>query len=310
MGFLGDFKDIVRLLNEVLGMFRQLSVQGRQKDKDGGGVLPSSEKRRIAAGVQAFFERNYDLRYNVMKQTEEFRRKAPPGDPEALIGQPEPLIDGPDGWQQLTDREFNRIVVEQMAQEGAGWAVDVELYVRSALVPAYSPVADYLKHCEPWDGQTDHIRRMAMRVPTDYKWWRLTFTEMCEMIKIVSATYPLARKKIVEKKANGQAVIDTLNSEIGGFVAYDPKMTDKVGRANAISPYIQSGNVWFPKESVDNTIEEMIEEMMTFPNSDHDDEVDAMTQYLNVWATNTNGKFNTSNTIISFSKVIRGLYDD
>ena len=32
-------------------------------------------KRRIAAGVQAFFERNYDLRYNVMKQTEEFRRK-------------------------------------------------------------------------------------------------------------------------------------------------------------------------------------------------------------------------------------------
>ena len=171
MGFLGDFKDIVRLLNEVLGMFRQLSVQGRQKDKDGGGVLPSSEKRRIAAGVQAFFERNYDLRYNVMKQTEEFRRKAPPGDPEALIGQPEPLIDGPDGWQQLTDREFNRIVVEQMAQEGAGWAVDVELYVRSALVPAYSPVADYLKHCEPWDGQTDHIRRMAMRVPTDYKWW-------------------------------------------------------------------------------------------------------------------------------------------
>ena len=139
---------------------------------------------------------------------------------------------------------------------------------------------------------------------------RLTFTEMCEMIKIVSATYPLARRKIIEKKANGQAVIDTLNSEIGGFMAYDPKMTDKVGRANAISPYIQSGNVWFPKESVDETIEEMIEEMMTFPNSDHDDEVDAMTQYLNVWATNTNGKFNTSNTIISFSKVIRGLYDD
>lgn len=163
MGFLGDFKDIVRLLNEVLGMFRQLSVQGRQKDKDGGGVLPSSEKRRIAAGVQAFFEKNYDLRYNVMKQTEEFRRKAPPGDPEALIGQPEPLIDGPDGWQQLTDREFNRVVVEQMAQEGAGWAVDVELYVRSALVPAadvpsIKTLTDALRTCRFPHGKINGIR--------------------------------------------------------------------------------------------------------------------------------------------------------
>lgn len=139
---------------------------------------------------------------------------------------------------------------------------------------------------------------------------RLTFTEMCEMIKIVSATYPLARKKIVEKKANGQAVIDSLNNELGGFVAYDPGSTDKVGRANAISPYIQSGNVFFPKESVDDTIEEMIEEMLTFPNSDHDDEVDAMTQYLVNWSAKPNGRFNTSNTMVSFSKIIRGLYDD
>ena len=182
MGIFGDFKDVVRLLTEVLGMFRRLAVQDGRQDGDGGKVLPSSEKRRIAAGVQAFFEKNYDLRYNVMKQTEEFRRKAPPGNSEALIEREEPLIgeedglignpDGlVDGWQQLTDREFNRIVVEQMQQEGAGWAVDVELYVRSALVPAYNPVTDYLDRCEPWDGLTDHIRRMAVRVPTDYGAW-------------------------------------------------------------------------------------------------------------------------------------------
>ena len=125
MSFFGDLKDVVRLLTEVLGMFRRLAVQDGRQDGDGGKVLPSSEKRRIAAGVQAFFEKNYDLRYNVMKQTEEFRRKAPRGNSEALIGREEPLIgeedglignpDGlVDGWQQLTDREFNRIVVEQM----------------------------------------------------------------------------------------------------------------------------------------------------------------------------------------------------
>ena len=69
MGIFGDFKDVVRLLTEVLGMFRRLAVQDGRQDGDGGKVLPSSEKRRIAAGVQAFFEKNYDLRYNVMKQT-------------------------------------------------------------------------------------------------------------------------------------------------------------------------------------------------------------------------------------------------
>ena len=93
MYFFRDFKDIVRLLTEVLGMFRRLAEQdGRQKETDGGRVLPSSEKRRIATGVQAFFEKNYDLRYNVMKQTEEFRRKAPPGNSKALIGEGKALI--------------------------------------------------------------------------------------------------------------------------------------------------------------------------------------------------------------------------
>lgn len=139
---------------------------------------------------------------------------------------------------------------------------------------------------------------------------RMTFTETCEMIKIISAEYPLARKKIIEKKANGQAVIDSLNNVIGGFCPYDPGNTDKVGRVNAVSPLIQSGNVYFPSEKVDNTIEEMIDEMLKFPNGAHDDEVDAMTQYLITWEYKASGKFNTSNTIISFSKLIRGLYDD
>ena len=163
MYFFRDFKDIVRMLTEVLGMFRRLAEQdGRQKETDGGRVLPSSEKRRIATGVQAFFERNYDLRYNVMKQTEEFRRKAPPGDPEALIGQPEPLIDGPAGWQQLTDREFNRIVVEQMQQEGAGWAVDIQRVLarelKAADVPSITKLTETLRNCRFPHGKIRGVR--------------------------------------------------------------------------------------------------------------------------------------------------------
>jgi hypothetical protein len=163
MGFLGDFKDIVRLLNEVLGMFRQLSVQGRQKDKDGGGVLPSSEKRRIAAGVQAFFERNYDLRYNVMKQTEEFRRKAPPGDPEALIGNPEPLI----GERKALIGNPETVLLSYFvpaprAKANFIRAVDVQQVLagelKAADVPSIKTLTDALRTCRFPHGKINGIR--------------------------------------------------------------------------------------------------------------------------------------------------------
>ena len=143
-----------------------------------------SEKKRIAQGVRRFFEQNYELRYNIVKQTEEFRPKKAVAancnstarycnSNASYCNSMQPyctsMEDNP--WQQLTDRELNRIVIEQMEQEGVAWAVDVELYVHSTLVPRYSPVADFLERCGTWDGQTDHIRRTARRVPTAYAAW-------------------------------------------------------------------------------------------------------------------------------------------
>ena len=133
----------------------------------------------------------------------------------------------------------------------------------------------------------------------------MNFNEMCNMIKLLSEGHPFARKKIVEKKANGQAVIDSLNSIIGGFEEFDPKMVDKVGRANAITPYFESGNVYFPDKSIDNTIDEMVEEMMKFPNSQHDDEVDAMTQYLNSWQYRSSGKISTDKAVMRIADAWR-----
>ena len=130
---------------------------------------------------------------------------------------------------------------------------------------------------------------------------------MCDTIKIVSATYPSCRRKIVEKKANGQAIIDSLNNVIGGFEAYDPKMTDKIGRANSITPYLESGNVWLPSEEIDPTIVEMEDEMMKFPNGAHDDEVDAMTQYLISYEYRTSGKISTNSCYATISEIFRGI---
>lgn len=139
-----------------------------------------NERQRIVEGVRRFFNENYELRYNVLKQTEEFRRKEPSiARQEPLISQEEPLISrevpliqaGEAAWQQLTDREFRKMAIEQMEKVGVAWSIDVELYVRSALIPDYSPVLDYLGRCGSWDGKTDHIRDLARRVPTSFDLW-------------------------------------------------------------------------------------------------------------------------------------------
>ncbi len=163
----------------------------------GEGYSSTKERRRIVQGVRKFFEQNYELRYNVMKQTEEYRplraaeatyaqQKAPFAKKEAPNFQEEPsnfqeeapFFQGkaPFGeekagsWQPLTDRKLRQMAIEQMEQVGVAWSIDVELYVRSALVPLYNPVTAFLDSCPAWDG-CDHIRQAARRVPTAYDRW-------------------------------------------------------------------------------------------------------------------------------------------
>ena len=166
-------------IEELLKRFRDwlFSVSN---EKDGAAVSSINERQRIVEGVRRFFKENYELRYNVMKQTEEFRRIEPSivrqepliSREEPLISQEVPLIQaGEAAWQQLTDREFRKMAIEQMEKVGVAWSIDVELYVRSALIPDYSPVLDYLGRCGSWDGKTDHIRDLARRVPTSFERW-------------------------------------------------------------------------------------------------------------------------------------------
>lgn len=166
-------------IEDLLKRFRNWLFSVKS-EKDGPALSSVNERQRIVEGVRRFFKENYDLRYNVMKQTEEFRRKEPSivrqepliSREEPLISQEVPLIQAEEAhWQQLTDREFRKMAIEQMEKVGVAWSIDVELYVRSALIPDYSPVLDYLGHCGSWDGKTDHIRDLARRVPTSFERW-------------------------------------------------------------------------------------------------------------------------------------------
>jgi len=52
---------------------------------------------------------------------------------------------------------------------------------------------------------------------------------------------------------------------------------DKVTRVHSVSPLFEAGMVWVPDET---WADELVEEVAAFPNGEHDDLVDSMTQAL------------------------------
>ena len=118
-----------------------------------------SHKELIARRVEDFFRRRYELRYNEMKQTEEFRQRG--------------AVSAP--WLPLTDRDLRRIAFEEMKDVGVAWSIDIELYVRSSLVPSWNPLHSYLGQLPRWDRRTDYIAQTARRVPTTWRFWPEAF---------------------------------------------------------------------------------------------------------------------------------------
>lgn len=134
---------------------------------------------------------------------------------------------------------------------------------------------------------------------------RMSFIETIDMMKQFAASFPLARRIYIEKRANGAAVIETLSKEIGGIVPVSP--TDsKHNRASSITPYFEAGNVYVPHEQIDTNIEDYIQEFMRFPNGAHDDEVDATTQYLNEIRYSNSGKILLGSNIERINRAFRG----
>lgn len=109
---------------------------------------------------------------------------------------------------------------------------------------------------------------------------RLNFTATCGSIEAFTAKWPQAVAKFVEDKANGPAVINALSRRIMGLIPIEPEGS-KYARASAISPLTESGNVVLPTAELLPNVEELIEEARNFPNSAHDDTIDAMSQGVN-----------------------------
>ena len=83
---------------------------------------------------------------------------------------------------------------------------------------------------------------------------------------------------IVEKKAAGAPLLYELRRMGIPLQEYTPsKGNDKIARVNAISDLFASGVVWCP---TNRWADELMEELASFPNGDHDDLVDSTSQAL------------------------------
>jgi len=115
---------------------------------------------------------------------------------------------------------------------------------------------------------------------------RFSFTEtLARMLEwsdpYLLPTNRLVHQRLIEDKANGPAIIDTLSSKISGLKPVNP-MTSKEARARAITPEIESGHVYLPHpgDPGNEWVEDLLSELRNFPNDIHDDQVDALDQAL------------------------------
>lgn len=125
----------------------------------------------------------------------------------------------------------------------------------------------------------------------------LTFVETQNGFYIVDAlreklSYPDLKRKflecaekwkpnavLVEDKASGQSLIQDLQSETTlPIIAQIPK-DDKLTRLAAVSPMIEAGKLYLPKLGAWPQL--LQAELVGFPDTDNDDMVDALSQFLN-----------------------------
>lgn len=120
---------------------------------------------------------------------------------------------------------------------------------------------------------------------------QMSFSETCKAIRAMKLKWPNVYAIVIEDKANGSAVEDTLKQDVPGIVMVDPR-GGKESRANAVSAFFEAKNVFHPNwELYDGSkdaeaahpylwVQAHQKELEEFPTATHDDRVDACSQAL------------------------------
>lgn len=104
----------------------------------------------------------------------------------------------------------------------------------------------------------------------------MDFPQTLSAIRTVCRLYPEARAVLIEDKANGSAIIQTLQRELF-CIAVEPK-GGKIARVNAVAPAIESGHVFLPEG--EPWLGAFVDQFTAFPAGKNDDMVDSATQAI------------------------------
>ena len=194
----------------------------------------------------------------------------------ASLYQGRPSPDQGNVWKRQWWRRYHEPLWSQHPERPDAWLVDEcdELVISVDCAFKDTKSSDFVV-IQVW------ARRGARAYLLDQVRKRLSFTETLTAFVAMVARWPQAARKLIEDKANGQAVIDSLTAKIPGIIPVTPKES-KYARASAVAPFVEAGNAWLPADEVALfDVEEFITEAASFPNAAHDDQVDGASQALN-----------------------------
>jgi predicted phage terminase large subunit-like protein len=108
---------------------------------------------------------------------------------------------------------------------------------------------------------------------------RLNFPDLDRRVRAEAKKYPRSTI-LIEDKASGTQLIQSLEADyVYGVSAYKPPPnTDKIMRLHAQTTIFEGGRVFLPKQAA--WLGDYITELLSFPGSRHDDQVDSTTQAL------------------------------
>lgn len=111
---------------------------------------------------------------------------------------------------------------------------------------------------------------------------RMDFPSTLRALEDLQERWPMAGV-LIEAKANGQALVDTLRERVGSIIEFHPGNTNKVSRAHSATHRLEAGDVIFPRPVYAPWLSEFVEDFAGFGVRRHDDRVDAFAQACIYW---------------------------
>ena len=182
-------------------------------------------------------------------------------------------------WQQQPTSSESAIIKRQWWHDWENEKIPSLSYIVQAYDTAFSKnqTADYSAITtwgifKPDEGGPENI------ILLDARRGRWNFPELKE-VAYEEHEYWEPDMVLVEAKATGTPLIDELRLRGIPALGFSPgKGTDKVSRMHMVAPLFEAGMVWAPMH--EKFADEVIEEVVSFPNGENDDFCDSMTLAL------------------------------